>query len=69
MIDIPKPIPWTKYFKQKYGGKWKYDCHGTWICNDGKRFINRVAGCSCDGDCDHPSRMYLYGDGIPKLVM
>lgn len=58
----------AKQFGQRFGGTWKYDGRGSWWCDDGRRHISRVQGCSCDGDCNHPSVLYLYGDGIPKDV-
>ena len=67
-LEIPKAISFTTLFHKKFGGKWKYDGRGTWNCDDRKRFIQRVSGCTCDYDCDHPSQMYLYGDGVPVWV-
>jgi hypothetical protein len=58
----------TKLLEKEFGGKWKYDNHATWWCDDNKRHVARVQSCHCDDICNHPSVYYMYGDGTPKLI-
>lgn len=68
MITLLKSVSKAKQLAKTLGGKWKYDGVGAWWCDDKKRHVARVAGCSCDDECEHPPRYYLYGDGIPKMI-
>jgi len=56
--QLEMSINYSKIFSERYGGKWKYDGCCSWL--SGKRRISRVAGCTCDDFCNHPSRYYLY---------
>lgn len=49
----------SKYFEQKFGGKWKYDGVCRWECDDGKRSITKCSSCMCDSPCNHPPRFIL----------
>lgn len=68
MKITPKKFSITKFLSEKYGGNWKYHV-GTWHCDDNKRVVMRVRGCSCDDEnCGHLSQYWLYGNGTPELV-
>jgi len=58
-----KRIPYKyKQLEQMFGGKWKYNRHGSlWECNDGKRMVWGVCSYSCDYNCGSSSRYYMYG--------
>lgn len=50
-------------FKEKFGGKWKYDGCTTWWCDDGIRHISRVAvGFDSTGEGTGQSALCLYYD-------
>ena len=52
----------------QFGGKWKYDNHGTWHGPDGAE-VRCVATCACDDVCDCGRSYYLYRQGeSPKAV-
>ena len=58
----------SRYWSKRFGGKWRSDRHGGWLCNDEKRSIYRVANCSCDDMCDCGSTLMLYGEGCPRKI-
>ena len=60
----------TKYLSQKYKGKWKYECKGTWRCDDNVRTVRRT-GYLCDDEvCNNDSQFFLYynDDRTPEPV-
>lgn len=64
-----KKINKTKYLEKRFGGRWKYDGFSWWDCDDGERYVVRVASCMCDDDCYHFPDYYLYQkDCVPQRV-
>ena len=68
----PKPktlkvMSTAKLLGQKYGGKWKH-VHGQWECDDGNRYVCRVAtGMDFNGEYTGAWSMCLYHrDGKPS---
>ena len=73
MLDChPRKINKTKYLEKYYGGKWKYDGHGSWWCDDDKRSVTRVSTCMmdsrCDDSCKCPVACWMYGDDAPQRI-
>ena len=55
----PKVLNIRKWLEKNKGGKWKYDGHGSWNCDDGDRSVRRVS-MDCMDECS-PVGYYLYG--------
>lgn len=56
-----KTEPITKYLARKFGGKWKYVIQSGWECDDGNRYVCRVAtGTDMNGEYTGVSRLCLY---------
>jgi len=68
LVDSCKLINISANLSKKYGGKWKYDHHGSWWCDDDKRFVRACSMCGCDEPCGHATSYFLYGDGPTVLV-
>lgn len=53
-----KPRSVTQSITERFGGKWWYQGMGHWECDDGVRYVNRVA--SIHADEDSPGSFCLY---------
>lgn len=56
----------TQWLNKHEGGKWKYDGHATWWCDDGERHLSRVAMDFTDEDCW--TGYHLYGGKNPRWI-
>lgn len=57
----------VKYLARKFGGKWRYEGHGAWECDDGNRYVWRVhtGGYDYSGnDMPGSSLCLYYRDGL-----
>jgi len=65
----PKRRNKSQYLTKKYGGRWEYDGHTTWHCNDG-RYVMRCSAGVDEFDNDLGSQYWLYEEGkAPELVL
>ena len=58
----------SKWLGQKFGGKWCYDYHGSWWCDDNLRHVSRYSDLD---ECENivgPPRYCLYTPDKTKWV-
>jgi hypothetical protein len=63
-----KPMSISRWLEENKGGKWKYDNHATWWCDDDERHVSRVAKDFSDDSGTGPVGYYLYGGASPGWV-
>lgn len=56
----------AKWLAKNKGGKWTYDGHATWWCDDGVRHMSRVAMSMDENDPRYG--YHLYGGDNPGWV-
>ena len=56
----------TKHLEKNLGGKWKYDGHTAWWCDDEKRYVARTADLYNGDDEYAPPSYWLYSDETPR---
>ena len=60
----------AKRLGEHLGGKWTYDRHSSWWCDDGKRHVARCSPGTDDRDEQlGPPMYYLYGGETPQRVI
>lgn len=61
MTIQPKVKSIAATLSERYGGKWEYVAPARWECDDGKRYVHRVAvGFDHTGEYTGESAMCLY---------
>jgi len=71
LIGHCKPKNISKWLGDRYGGKWTYDKHYSWHCDDNERRVCRCSALSPqhDGDDDSFRIVYwMYGNGTPVRI-